>query len=279
MNIRPETSQSAADREGHAALRDWLEQRCAIHYPDHKSDLLRQRLARVQRAYALPDLAELARQVTQAQVHEIQLAVMHAASTNHTYFFRETDVLETFRREVLPGLARRAEIRLWSAACSTGDEVYTLAILIAETLGLDVLRRTQILGTDISAPVIERAESGVFPGRQIEQVPADIRRKYMQPVGIGQFQIVPEIRNACTFRRMNLKTAPYPFRVPFQAVFCRNVLYYFAHHDQVAVVNAIADVTEPDGWLFTSVTESTRELSPRWRTLASGVSRRTGGGA
>jgi len=270
------TTLSATEREGYDTLRNWLEQRCAIHYPDHKRDLLHQRLSRVQRAFALADLSALARQVTQAQAHEVQLAVMHAASTNHTYFYREKDVLDIFRKEVLPGLANRDEIRLWSAACSTGDEVYTLAILIAEALGMDALRHTQILGTDISAPVIERAESGIFPARQLEQVPADIRRKYMRPVGIEHFQIVPEVRDACTFRRMNLKTAPYPFRKPFQAVFCRNVLYYFALRDQVAVVESIADVTEPGGWLFTSVTEAVRELSPRWQTVLSGVSRKTG---
>jgi chemotaxis protein methyltransferase CheR len=266
----------AAETAGYDALRDWLEKRCAIHYPDHKRDLLHQRLARVQRAFALGDLADLARRVTEAQEHEIQLAVIHAASTNHTYFYRETDVLEYFRVQVLPSLARRPEIRLWSAACSSGDEVYTLAIMIAETLGLDALRRTQILGTDISAPVIERAEHGIFPARQLEQVPAEIRRKYMQPAGIGQVQIVPEIRAACPVRRMNLKTAPYPFRKPFQAVFCRNVLYYFGHADQVAVVNSIADVTEPGGWLFTSVTENVRDLTRRWQALVSGVSRKSG---
>jgi len=99
----------------------------------------------------------------------------------------------------------------------------------------------------------------------------------MRPVGIEQFQIIPEIRTACTFRRMNLKIAPFPFRKPFQAVFCRNVLYYFTHQDQVEVVEAIAEVTEPDGWLFTSVTENLRDLSPQWQPVISGVSRRPRG--
>ena len=260
-----------AETDGYEAIRGWLEKRCAIHYPDHKSDLLRQRLTRVQRAFALPDIQELARKVTLDQIHDVQLAVMHAASTNHTYFYREKDVLDFFRSEVLPDLATRSEIRLWSAACSTGDEVYTLAIMIAETLGLDALKRTQILGTDISAPVIERAETGVYAARHLEQVPAEIRRKYLRPVGIEQFQVVPEIRAACTFRRMNLKLAELPFRKPFQAVFCRNVLYYFAVQDQIDIVNSIADVTEPSGWLFTSVTENVRDLTPRWTAVASGI--------
>ena len=271
MTLHPLT-----EREGYDAIRGWLEKRCAIHYPEHKSDLLRQRLARVQRSFALPSLSELAQEVTLLQTHEVQLAVMHAASTNHTYFYREKEVLDHFRTVVLPDLVTRREIRLWSAACSTGDEVYTLAILIAESCGMDVLRRTTILGTDISAPVIEQAERGIYPARHLDQVPAAIRSKYMRPVGIEQFQIIPEIRQACTFRRMNLKTAPFPFRKPFQAVFCRNVLYYFAHDDQVGVINSIAEVTEPGGWLYTSVTENVRDFSALWQTVASGVARRTG---
>jgi chemotaxis protein methyltransferase CheR len=240
MNI-----ETSLERAGYESIRGWLEQRCAIHYPEHKRDLLQQRLSRVQRAFHLTALSQLAAEVTHANNHEVQMAVIHAASTNHTYFFRETDVLEYFRTTVLPILKNRREIRLWSAACSTGDEVYTLAILIAETLGMEALARTQILGTDISGPV---------------------------------FQVRPEIRAACTFRRMNLKSYPYPFRKPFQAVFCRNVLYYFAIKDQIDVIEAIADVTEPEGFLFTSVTETMRDVSPRWTYVTSGINRRGGVG-
>lgn len=273
------TTLPAAEHDSYESIRHWLEKRCAIHYPDHKRDLLRQRLARVQRAFNLPELAELDRQVTKSQSHEVQLAVIHAASTNHTYFFRESEVLDFFRTHVLPDLKARSEIRLWSAACSTGDEVYTMAILIAETLGLGALKHTQILGTDISAPVIEHAESGVFAARHLEQLPPATRAKYMRAIGIEQFQILPEIREACTFRRMNLKTNPYPFKQRFQAVFCRNVLYYFAVPDQIEILNALADVTEDGGWLFTSVTESVRDLTPRWTPVMSGVFRKAGGRA
>lgn len=263
-----------AENPGFEIIRGWLSERCAIHYPDQKRDLLRQRLMRVQRAHNMPDLAVMAREITVAQRHDLQLAVMHAASTNHTYFFRELGVLDQFRRLILPSLAGRGEYRLWSAACSTGDEAYTMAILIAESEGLGALKRTQILGTDISAPVVARAEQGVYGLRQLECVPPDLRRKYFTPVGIDQFQVIPELRACCTFRRMNLKTTPYPFRQPFQAVFCRNILYYFERADQLATVEAIHDVTEPGGWLLTSVTENLRDLGSRWSMVASGIARK-----
>ncbi|CUX82133.1 MAG: chemotaxis signal relay system methyltransferase CheR [Roseibaca calidilacus] len=253
------------------AISSWLERSCAIHYPESKRDLLLQRLGRVQHSLGFDSLCELAQALLRANTEAVQLAIVHAASTNHTYFFREMDTLSGFQQNVLPDLAKRPEIRLWSAACSTGDEVYTLAILIAETLGLEALKRTHILGTDISGPVIETAEAGRFSKRHLEQVPEDILRRYLRPVGQDQFEVIPELRAACTFRRMNLKKAPYPFKYPFQAVFCRNVLYYFAPADQLEIVNAIADVTERNGWLYTSVTESMRGMSPRWRALTNGT--------
>ncbi len=265
------------EEAGFEKIRGWLGQRCGIHYNDQKKDLLLQRLGRVQRAFGIERLADMSRRLDDASEHDLHLAVMHAASTNHTYFFREQDVLDKFRDMILPEIQNRTEIRIWSAACSSGDEAYTLAIIIAEALGMEALRRVSILGTDISAPVVERAEAGIFGARQLEQVPADILSKYFKPIGMGQYQVVDAIRSRCTFRRLNLKTQPYPFKQDFQVVFCRNILYYFDVADQMATVDAIYDVTEPGGWLITSVTESVRELSNKWKNVATSISRRPGG--
>ena len=272
MTQIPAARQSSAFED----LRSWLSARCGIHYPENKSDLLRQRLARVQMAHQLRDLDDMAQRVVQLGQHDLQLAVMHAASTNHTYFFREREVLDTVRTTILPILAKRSEIRIWSAACSSGEEAFTLAIMISELLGPEALKRTTILGTDISAPVIERAEAGMFSDRQLEQLPADIRRKYFAPRGLGQSQIRQDIRDTCTFRWMNLKSQPYPFTKPFQIVFCRNILYYFDRPDQIATVRAIRGVTEPGGWLVTSVTENVRDLLDGWTPVASGISQKGG---
>lgn len=265
---------NASEAAGFETVRSWLNERCGIHYPEHKRELLVQRLGRVQRAYAIASFQALAQEVRPSGRHDVQLAVMHAASTNHTYFFREQGVLDQFRTQILPTFRGRHEYRFWSAACSSGDEAYTMAIIIAETEGLAALQRTQILGTDISAPVVERAEQGIYGQRQLEYVPPDILKRYFRPIGIDQYQVIPEVRACCTFRRMNLMTRPYPFHRPFQAVFCRNVLYYFEKSDQSATVDALFDVTEPGGWLVTSVTENLRDLNTRWQIVGSGIARR-----
>ncbi len=255
-------------------IRGWLSSRCAISYPEHKSALLRQRLTRVTSSFEMPDLSALAHRLVVDPREDVQLAVMHAASTNHTYFFREPEVLEQFSTLILPTLKDKSTIRIWSAAASTGDEAYTVAILIAETLGQAALKRLNILGTDISAPVVERAELGVFSRGQFAQTKPDILKRYFTPTGIDQFTANQLIRSPCTFRRMNLKATPYPFSKRFDVVFCRNILYYFNRQDQIDTLEAIYDATELGGWLVTSVTESIRDLGSRWSPVSSGIYRR-----
>ncbi|SPF80075.1 CheR family methyltransferase [Pseudoprimorskyibacter insulae] len=265
---------SAAERQAYELIRNWLSSRCGISYPEHKSPVLRQRLARVTRGFGYTNLNELAQGILNEKIEEVQLAVMHAASTNHTYFFREPEVLRNFQDMILNDLRNRREVRIWSAAASTGDEAYSIAILFAETLGIEALGRLNILGTDISGPVVERAEMGVFPKRQFAQTDPDLLRRYFEPTGIEQFRVIEKIRRTCTFRRMNLMAQPYPFSKPFQVVFCRNILYYFEKADQTKTLEAIYDVTEPGGWLVTSVTESIRDLGSRWEPVTTGIYRR-----
>lgn len=256
------------------SIRGWIAERCGIHYPDHKRDLLLQRLSRVQRAFTFEGLEQLAHHLVIDPQSEVEFAVISAASTNHTYFYREAEILNHVREKLLPALAHRDEIRIWSAACSTGDEVFTIAMMVAEALGEAVLERTSILGTDISAPVIERAELGIVSERQIAQLPAAMRSRFLQPAGLGQYRVDDRLRCRCTFRRMNLRSLPYPFRNSFQIVFARNVLYYFDNAAQTETLRAIHDVTEAGGHLITSVTESIRDLGTPWQFEANGVYRK-----
>jgi chemotaxis protein methyltransferase CheR len=264
-----------ADAVGYEQIRLWLNARCGIAFTDKKMDMLRHRLARVVASFGLADVNELAAELGGVNAHEIQLAVMHAASTNHTFFFREPQVLDFFRDRILPTLADREKVRIWSAAASSGDEAYTLAIMGAEMFGrAAVAQRVAILGTDISEPVIKQAESGIYGESHLEHTPGHLVKRYFSPTGIGQYRVADDIRRVCTFRRMNLKAAPFPFRNCFHVVFCRNVLYYFDREHQVSTLEALYDITEKGGWLLTSVTEALRDLGTHWQPVASGVYRK-----
>ena len=265
---------SYPDEQEFTQVCNWISHHAGITVAAGKSDLLRQRMDRVLRRFGFDDMRRLARELKSDGASDVQLAVMDAASINHTYFFREPDVLQSFMDIAVPSFQDRAEFRIWSAACSTGEEAYTIAIMLLGKLGPDAARRISILGTDISAPVVERAELGVYSKVQLARTDAQIVQRWFDPTGINQFRVKPALRDTCTFRRMNLKATPYPFARPFQAVFCRNILYYFDREDQAATVRAIYDMTEPGGWLVTSVTETIRDLGSQWQPVAPGLYRR-----
>jgi len=263
------------DSVGCDAIRKWLNNHCGIHFTQSKTDLLSHRMSHVVKQFNLTSLAELALILEDGKRQEVQLATVHAASTNYTYFFREPQVLRVFQNEVLPLFAHRPTIRIWSAAASTGDEAYTLAIMACETLGrTDAASRVAVLGTDISAPVIERAEAGIYAASHLAETSPDIVKRYFKPWGIGQFRIAEDVQKMCTFRRLNLDTHPFPFQNQFHVVFCRNVLYYFDREHQLKTLAALYDATEPGGWLMTSVTEIVRDLNIPWTVVGSGVCRR-----
>lgn len=262
------------DQPAYDKIRDWLSSRCGITFPEHKSAVLRQRLARVNQSFSYKDLNDLAHGLLEEQKEDVQLAVMHAASTNHTYFFREPEVLDRFRKIVMPYLQKKREMRIWSAAASSGDEAYTVAVMIAEEFGEEALSRLNILGTDISGPVVEQAEQGVYQLKQLDKTERRLVQKYFTALNPNTFAVKDLLKSCCTFRRMNLKAQPYPFINPFQVVFCRNILYYFDRDDQRSTLEAIYEVTEPGGYLITSVTESIRDLDTRWEPVATGIHRR-----
>lgn len=255
-------------------IRHWLHDRAGIFYEERKTELLINRLRRVCERYGYAGLQELETQLLAVQVTELQSAVIHAATTNHTYFFREPQVLDYFSDRIVPSLPDE-QIRLWNAAASTGDETYTLAIILIEKWGLaETLKKVSILGTDISAPVIAQAESGLYTFNHLEHMPRVLLERHFQPTGIEQYRISNAIRELCLFRRLNLKISPYPFRRRFHVIFCRNVLYYFDKPHQTSTIRALYEVTEPGGWLITSVTESLRDLDSPWIPVTSGIYRK-----
>lgn len=253
---------------------NWLQDRCGMVFPEKKRELLIHRMQSVCERYKIRDLNTLADQLVMGTDSELIYAVIHAASTNHTYFFREPQVLNYFQDHILPNLPAE-EVRIWSAAASSGDEAYTLAIIAAEKRGMSwAKRRLAILGTDISDVVIAEAERAVYSSLHIDKMPTTILPSYFDLVANDQYQVKADIRQLCTFRRLNLKNHPYPFQRNFHVVFCRNVLYYFDKQQQKEIIEAIYDITEPGGWLLTSVTVSLRGLESRWQMIDSGIYRK-----
>jgi chemotaxis protein methyltransferase CheR len=204
----------------------------------------------------------------------LTLRLAEVASTNHTYFFREPETFAFLIDRILPSLPS-GPLRFWSAAASSGDEAYSLAITALEVFG-GAASRVSILGTDISDRQIKTAELGVYPEAQLAAFDETRKARWFKPNAGGHFTIAPDLRALCTFRRFNLTVRPWPFQQRFHVTFLRNVLYYFDAATRHRIVEECFDVTEPGGWLVTSLTEPMHDLTTRWSAIRPGIHRRGG---
>ena len=262
---------SVLEDEAYQRILNWLYDRCGMSYPENKKNLLIQHMQRVRKSFNIPSLATMADKLELNCNHDLQLAVVHAATTNHTYFFREPLVLEYFKNTILPLLPEK-DVRIWSAAASSGDEAFTLAIIAAEVRGYAWAKQNlEILGTDISQVVIAAAQTGVYSEAHVDKMPKEFLERYFVTFGKGHFRVQDGLRHVCKFHTFNLKSEDYFFPKLFHVVFCRNVLYYFDRAHQQHVVDAIYKVTEPGGYLVTCVTMSVRDLDSRWIHVENGI--------
>lgn len=181
-------------------------------------------------------------------------------TTHHTYFWREPVHFELYRNEVLPYLKNKEknskDLRIWSAATSTGEEAYTLAMINMEFFGFEHSAwDTKILATDVSTKVLEFAQRGIYSEEQVDALPGQWKRLFFSKNQNGQFEAKQELKNQVLFRQFNLMN-PLPFRKPLHVVFIRNVMIYFEEETKKQLLHRIVDAMEPGGYLFVGTTES-----------------------
>jgi chemotaxis protein methyltransferase CheR len=186
-------------------------------------------------------------------------AMIDALATNHTSFLREADHFEFLRRTVLPQLTGRDAVEIWSAACSTGEEAWTLAILLREELPG---RKVHIIASDISQKALAIAERGVYPIDRCQGLPPGWLAKHFVAEGSPRhaYRISPDLRGLATFRRVNLVKS-HTWGCRFPAIFCRNVMIYFDKPTQEQVVRQLTESLEPGGYLFVGHAESLTRVS------------------
>jgi chemotaxis protein methyltransferase CheR len=257
-------------------IRAWVGERLGLQFEHERTQMLHQRLSRVCRKLKL-SMSDLSTRL-EAGDRELAIAIAEEVSTNHTLFLREPEMFELLSRTILPGLPATGPLRLWSAACSSGEEAYTIAMCAYDALGPAAARdRVKLLGTDISDRQIRHAERGVFERLNVAgHAPALL--PYFVEAGAHQIRVRSDVAALCTFRRFNLTQDPWPFEHKFHVVFLRNVLYYFDAELRRRVLERCYAVTTPDAWLITSVTEPMIGTRSPWHQLAPGVFRKPRGG-
>ena len=208
--------------------------------------------------------------------------MIDAVTTNKTDFFREMNHFEFLTRQVLPEWTKkckglRNKFQVWSAACSTGEEPYTLAMVLSEFAedcpGFDF----SILATDISTKVLDVATTAVYNEDKIEPVPFAMRKKYLLKSRVPSQKLVritPELRSRISFRRFNLMDRDFPLAELMDIIFCRNVMIYFDNETQERLVRQFHDRLSPGGYLFMGHAESINNMNVPLRYAAPTIYRK-----
>ena len=240
-------------------LCDFLKRRTGVVLDQTKAYLLEARLLPVMRQRNLPDLATLADRLRTGRDTVLEQDVLNAMMTHETSFFRDKSPFETLKLLIPTLVKQRAVARhlvIWSAASSSGQEVYSLAMLLQEHFR-DLLAgwKIRLIATDFSEPVLARARAGVYSELEISRgLSPELRAKYFTPLQ-GRWSIVQDCRRGVEFRQINL-TGVWPAMPPCDIVFLRNVMIYFDHDTKRQVVERLAQQLHPRGYLIIGHSES-----------------------
>lgn len=239
---------------------------------EHKEAMTRGRLARRVKALGLGSVADYCAFLkTSAAANEIPLLI-NAVTTNHTAFFRERHHFDHLRRDVLPKLlqqrsGRRGRIRIWSSACSSGEEPYSIAAVSRDVLGTRSDVDFRILATDIDTDILERAEAGLYPAELFERLQGDLRPLLrLDGAGRGEARISDELRRLIAFKPLNL-IDKWPMRGPFDVIFCRNVFIYFDTQTKASILDRFVDMLTPGAFLYLGHSESLPQPHAKLRLI------------
>jgi chemotaxis protein methyltransferase CheR len=242
-----------------------------------KTALLCGRLFRRLRALQMDSLESYYECVSAPEAEEERARMIDAITTNETRFFREPKQFDFLAQKVLPQWQREAEsglrprrLRIWSAGCSSGEEPYTIAMLVAGHLPAEAGWDVRILATDISNRVLEKATKGVYPINRLSELPPDLLHAFMLR-GVaerqGEMKVKVEIQQMITFQRLNLDRESDLVEGPFDAIFCRNVLIYFDAASKHRVITNLYGRLSPSGLLFVGHAENLSSMSLQLRCI------------
>jgi chemotaxis protein methyltransferase CheR len=246
--------------EGFARFARYITNELGIKMPDTKASMIQSRLVRRVRELGMHSLDQYGEYLFSTKCADELDHFVNAITTHKTDFFREPEHFTYLTEKAIPSLlgkrdGRVQRIHIWSAACSSGEEPYTLAMALSEYARCDYA----ILATDISSKVLERAHQAIYAEAQTKPIPLALKRKYFlqsKNVTSGLLRIIPELRERVSFHRLNLMDEDYCVKDHFDIIFLRNVLIYFDRDVQKAVIGRLCRYLKPGGYLFVGHSES-----------------------
>lgn len=268
MNFNAKLSKKDFDR-----LSDFIFNNYGIKMPEIKHIMLQSRLQKRLRALNFDNFESYVKYVFSSKGREEVVHMIDVVSTNKTDFFREPQHFDFLREIVLTEAfnhSKQRYFKIWSAGCSSGEEVYTLAIVLSEfaekNFGVDF----SILGTDISTQVLQKASEAVYSMDKVDVIPIELKKKYLLRSKNKEKQsirIIPELRSKTSYQRLNFMDNTYSVSDNFDIIFCRNVLIYFDRLTQEKVINKLSMHLKPGGYLFLGHSESVTGLNVQLRRI------------
>jgi chemotaxis protein methyltransferase CheR len=260
----------------------FIQQRCGIHIVPSKQTMLEGRLRKRMRHLMLPTFEEYARFLFHhsGNASDEIIHFLDAITTNKTGFFREAPHLDYLASKILPEFMQQHEkkgpatFRIWSAGCSSGEEPYSLTMLLNEFAEENPAFSYAMLATDLSRRALERAKNAIYDIEQLEDVPPEYRRKYFIAARTGdsrKLRVIDALRKNIMFRRLNFMDTSFPIRDPLHVIFCRNVIMYFDRTTRAQLVQRFTDNLIPGGHLFTGHSESLTGFHTGLKSVSSSV--------
>lgn len=254
-----------------------------IKLPHSKKTMLEARLQKRLKAHNMQTFEEYARYLFSPEGRANELIQMiNVVTTNKTDFFREPAHFDYLTRTALPALSGirgdTARIRLWSAGCSTGEEPYTLMMVLSEYKEENPGFNFSLIASDIDTSVIEKAKSGIYSEDRVDTITLKLKKKYLlrsKDHSKGLVRVVPQLRNQIQFRRINFMDESFGMKEPLDIIFCRNVIIYFDKTTQEKLMQKFYRNLSDGGYLFLGHSETLNGLDTRFVSVASTVYRKT----
>ncbi len=273
-NKATEISLSEADFR---RLRDWIHRETGIYLGESKQTMLKSRLVRRLASLQLDSFRDYFHYLSEQDSRGMEREqLINCITTNKTDFFRENHHFKFLREKIFPMLQQRAaaggpkKLRIWSAACSTGEEPYSIAMTVREHFGSYSDWDLRILATDIDTRVLAHAECGIYDEDRVEEIPKAIRNRYFRKRTREQetsYQVTDELRSLITFRSLNFMEPNWPINAKFDCIFCRNVIIYFNAETQDNLMRRLHGYLHPHGHMILGHSESLLRLNDYYASL------------
>lgn len=257
-----------------AFIRDLVGERTGIVLSEHKINMVYSRLARRLRQLNMDSFQDYINMLKEGNDAEL-VEFTNALTTNLTSFFREKHHFDFLAKKVIPDLLKtrtNRRIRIWSAGCSTGEEPYTLAMVLSECIPNIKTWDVKILATDLDSNVVQKGKNGCYDAERINGITRERQKKWFHPDPSNKDNVIVNnaLKELITFKQLNL-LHQWPMKGPFDFIFCRNVVIYFNKDTQKKLFDRYAGLLAPDGYLFIGHSESLHKVSDRFHLLGNTI--------